>query len=189
MRARIIRLHHKTVEKLLRVKKEAEADGAYRVARRIHAVLLNHDALTSGDIALLLKTPRSRVSEWLKNYDQYGLEGLLEGQRSGRPAQLTADQKTLLSDIVESRPVAYGFPSGVWTSPMIARVMEDEFGVSYHPGHVRKLLYELGFSVQRPKRLLARADAAKQSRWRRYTYPRIKKKPKPRKRRSSTKTK
>ena len=29
--------HYKTAEKLLRLKKEAEVDGAYRVARRIHA--------------------------------------------------------------------------------------------------------------------------------------------------------
>ena len=189
MRARIIQLHHKTAEKLFRFKKEAEADGAYRVARRIHAVLLNHDALTSGDISLLLKTPRSRVSEWLKNYERYGLDGLLEGHRSGRPPQLNTKQKTSLSDIIESGPVAYGYLSGVWTSPMIARVMKEEYGVAYHPGHVRKLLYQLGFSVQRPKRVLARADPTKQSRWRRYTYPNLKKRPTRKKRHSSTKTK
>ncbi len=48
MRVRILDLHPKTVKKLLRLKKEAESDGVYRVARRIHAVLLNHDLYTSG---------------------------------------------------------------------------------------------------------------------------------------------
>jgi len=61
---------------------------------------------------------------------------------------------------------------------MIGRVVEDEFGVVFHPGHVRKLLAAIGFSVQRPRRLLARADATAQARWRRRTYPNIKKKPK-----------
>jgi hypothetical protein len=37
--------------------------------------------------------------------------------------------------------VAYGLDNGVWTSPMIAWVMEEEFGIKYHPGHVRKLLH------------------------------------------------
>ena len=60
---------------------------------------------------------------------------------------------------------------------MIARVIAEEFGVSYHPGHVRKLLEEMGFSVQRPQRVLARADPAAQARWRRRTYPNLKKKP------------
>ncbi len=50
-------------------------------------------------------------------------------------------------------------------------------GTAYHPGHVRKLLHTMGFSVQRPRRVLARADAAAQDRWRRHTYPNLKEKP------------
>ena len=45
---------------------------------------------------------------------------------------------------------------------MIAWVIEEEFGTVYHPGHVRKLLHDLGFSVQRPRRMLARADRHQQ---------------------------
>jgi transposase len=60
---------------------------------------------------------------------------------------------------------------------MIAWVIEEEFGVQYHPGHVRKLLHAWGFSVQRPRRILARADVAAQDRWRRRIYPNLKKKP------------
>jgi len=175
MRARKLDLHPMTVKKLLRLRKEAEADGVYRVARRIHAVLLNHDGHTSGQIAHLLKAPRSRVSEWLRDYERYGEEGLLEGARSGRPREMTARDEQSLVDIIDSGPVAYGFLSGVWTSPMVARVIEDEFGISYHPGHVRRLLHRLGFSVQRPRRTLARADARQRDRWRRYTYPNLKK--------------
>jgi len=177
MKPRMVHLHHKTVEKLFRLKKEAEVDGAYRVARRIHTVILNHEGKTSGDIANMLKTPRSRVSEWLKNYEYYGYEGLLEGYRPGRPAQLMEQQRSVLCDIIDSGPVAYGFLSGVWTSPMIARVVEQEFAVSYHAGHVRRLLRQLGFSVQRPRRTLARANPEKQGRWHRYTYPKAKESP------------
>jgi len=101
----------------------------------------------------------------------------LEGYRSGRPSELAQEQRQQLGDILDSGPVAYGLDNGVWTSPMIARVIEEQFGVIYHPGHVRKLLHTLGFSVQRPRRVLARADAAAQDRWHRRTYPQIKKKP------------
>jgi transposase len=177
MLPRLIQLHPKTYQRLARLRREAESDGAYRVAKRLHAVLLNADGHSSGRIAEILKAPRSRASEWLANYETHGEEGLLEGQRSGRPAELSQSQRTELGDIIESGPVAYGLDSGVWTSPMIGRVVEDEFGVAYHPGHVRKLLTAIGFSLQRPRRLLARADADLQARWRRRTYPNIKKKP------------
>ena len=176
MRARILRLHYKTTEKLRRLRKEAEQDGAYRVAKRIHAVLLNNDGRTSGEITEILDSPLSRVSQWLRDYEEQGYEGLLEGYRSGRIPKLSEEQKVFLGDIIDSGPVAYGFLSGVWNSTMITRVIEEEFNITYHPGHVRKLLYQLGFSVQRPKRLLAKADREKQDRWHRYTYPAIKKK-------------
>lgn len=176
MQARSLQLHHRTLDKLIRDKKESEKEGAYRVSRRIHAVLLNHDGKTSGEIASLLQSPRSSVSEWLKRYEEQGYGGLLEGHRSGRPSGLSDDHKMILGDILDSGPVAYGFTGGVWTSPMIAQVIQDEFELGYHPGHVRKILAQIGFSVQRPKRLLARADPKAQNKWTRYTYPLIKKK-------------
>lgn len=175
---RLLRVHPKTQARLERERREAERDGAYRVATRIHAILLNARGYTSGRIAELLNAPRSKVTDWLVNYESYGLDGVLEGQRSGRPPRLEGRQRTALADIIDSGPVAYGLDTGVWTSPMIARVITEEFGVTYHPGHVRKLLTQLGFSVQRPKRVLARADRTAQDRWHRYTYPSLKKKPK-----------
>jgi len=34
---------------------------------------------------------------------------------------------------------------GVWTSPIIGLIIQDEFQVSYHQGHVRKILNRAGF--------------------------------------------
>jgi transposase len=178
MIARLLRLHPKTYDRLIHLRKQAERDGAYRVAKRLQAVVLNSEGRTSGELAEILKAPRSRVSEWLSLYAAHGVEGLLEGQRSGRPRTLSESQQEQLADLLDSGPVAYGLDTGVWTSPMIAWVIEEEFGIKFHPGHVRKILHRLGYSVQRPRRRLARAKAWEQDRWHRYTYPNLKKKPK-----------
>jgi transposase len=175
MRARYVQLSSKEAQNLAALKKEAERDGASRVAKRIHAVLLNHHEHSSSEIATILDAPRSKVSLWLGQYEEFGWEALLEGHRSGRPRQLDAEQRQGLCDILDSGPVAYGFVSGVWTSPMIARVIQEEYQVNYHPGHVRRLLKDLGFSVQRPRKRLAKGDPVMQDRWQRYTYPRLKK--------------
>ncbi len=100
----------------------------------------------------------------------------MEGRRSGRPGRLSDFDKILLCDIIDSGPIAYGYVSGLWTSIRITDVIHQEFGVRYHPGHVRKLLKEFGFSVQSPKRVLARADKEKQAKWTKEIYPDIKKK-------------
>jgi transposase len=177
MTPRFVRLHPRTKNRLLTIQREAAADGAHRVATRIHAVLLNHDENTSGEIAKTLKVSLSGVSEWLKIYSEQGIDGLMEGRRSGRPCLLSDVDKILLCDIIDSGPIAYGYISGLWTSIRIADVIENEFGIRYHSGHVRKLLADFGFSVQSPKRVLALADKEKQARWTSETYPTIKKKP------------
>lgn len=159
------------------MQREAAADGAHRVATRIHAVLLNHDKNTSGEIAKVLKVSLCGVSEWLKIYSEQGVDGLMEGRRSGRPSFLSELDKILLCDIIDSGPIAFGYVSGLWTSIRIAEVIETEFGIRYHPGHVRKLLADFGFSVQSPKRVLALADKEKQAKWISETYPNVKKKP------------
>ncbi len=164
MLPRLLHLHPAICRRLTRLSKEAERDGAYRVAKRLQAVVLNAEGRTSGELAAVLKAPRSKISEWLARYQVQGVEGLLEGYRSGRPPGLNREQRQQLADLLDSGPVAYGLDNGVWTSPMIAWVIEEEFGVTYHPGHVRKLLHRLGFSMQRPRRVLARANVAEQDR-------------------------
>jgi hypothetical protein len=56
-----LHLHPKTYERLVRLHKEAERSGAYRVAKRLQAIVLNSEGCTSGELALILKAPRSKV--------------------------------------------------------------------------------------------------------------------------------
>jgi transposase len=115
---------------------------------------------------------------WIDQWNRYGKEGLLEGHRSGRPTGLSQEERERLCDILDSGPVAYGLETGIWTSPLVRYIIEEEFGLRYHAGHVRKLLRQLGYSMQRPTTRLVQADAEQHRKWVRYTYPNLKKTPK-----------
>jgi hypothetical protein len=43
--------------------------------------------------------------------------------------ELTSAQWKQLDDILDSGPVSYGLHTGIWTSPMIAWVIDEEFGI------------------------------------------------------------
>lgn len=167
----------RTLVRLKALRQAAQTDRAVRVALRLEAIMLSVQGLTTGQIAGALQVDRTRVHAWIGAWNEYGDEGLLEGHRSGRPALLNARQREQLADILDSGPVAHGLNTGVWTSPLIAQVIAEEFAVSYHPGHVRHLLKDLNFSVQRPKTRLVQADPKKQNRWIRFTHPNLKKTP------------
>jgi transposase len=177
MRPVFARGDEQTAKLLLEMRKEALKDQESRVAQRFHAIALSIEGYTTQRIAQALKVHRSTVPLWIEHWNQEREHGLLEGHRSGRPRGLSPAQQEQLRDILDSGPVAYGLETGIWTSPVIRRVIGREFGVDYHPGHVRKLLKQLGYSVQRPTTRLVQAEPTAKNRWVRYTYPRLKKKP------------
>jgi transposase len=146
----------RTLQRIKVLRQAAQTDKAPRVALRLEAIMLSLKGQTTGQIAQGLQVDRTRVHAWIGAWNEHGDEGLLEGHRSGRPALLSATQREQLADILDSGPVAHGLNTGVWTSPLIAQVIAEEFDVRYHPGHVRHLLKGLNFSVQRPKTRLSR---------------------------------
>jgi transposase len=154
-------------------------DQAPRVAQRLHGIVLSLEGHAPPQIAHLLKVHRSTVPLWIERWNHHGDEGLWEGLRPGRPARLDPKQRETLGDILDSGPVAYGLETGIWTSPLIAQIIREEFGQDYHPGHVRKLLRQLGYSRQRPTTRLVQADLRQKRKWVRSTYPNLKKTPKP----------
>jgi transposase len=106
-----------------------------------------------------------------------GIAGLVTETAPGPLPKLAAAQKDELAALVDAGPLAAGYQSGVWTGPMVGDLIERLFGVRYHKHNVPRLLHELGFSIQRPRKRLARADVEAQATWLRETFPSIKKKP------------
>lgn len=131
------------------------------------------------DLAAELGVTRGSVNRWLQWYEAMGIDGLLTGIAPGAAPRLTDAQRAELTATIEAGPLAAGYQSGVWTGPMIGDLIEQRFTVRYHNHHVPRLLHQLGFSVQRPRKRLARADALAQEYWLRERLPAIKKKPLP----------
>jgi len=165
----------KVTRKLEKLLDQAVKDRVPKVLLRIQGILLSVEGKTTGEIAHTLRVHRSTVPLWIQNWNEHGVESFPEGHRSGRPAGLSHRQRAVLADIINSGPVAAGFNTGIWTSPLIAQVIAEEFSQTYHPGHVRKLLKQMSYSVQRPIASLVQADLAQQRKWVRYTYPNLKK--------------
>lgn len=147
------------------------------VWRRCRAVLGYIEGRRVVEMAAELGVTRGSVNRWLQWYEAMGVEGLLTGKAPGPAPKLTVAQRAELTVLIEDGPRVAGYSSGVWTGPMVGDLIAQRFGVRYHNHHVPRLLHELGFSVQRPRKRLARADQEAQAIWLRERFPAIKKKP------------
>lgn len=128
------------------------------VWRRARAVLGYIEGSSVVDLATELEVTRGSVNRWLRWYETLGVSGLLTERPPGPMPKLDAEQRQELTALIEAGPQAAGYSSGVWTGPMIGDLIAGRFGVQYHNHHVPRLLHALGFSVQRPRRRLARVD-------------------------------
>jgi len=163
-------VHHR---KLAKKRKDLET----RV--RLRAILLVHAGNTLDQVAEILEVARSTVQRWVNNYRNRGTSGLIfQGPHKGRMPRLTLDQKRELAGIIREGPEKSGLDTGVWTSPIIADLVKRRLKVSYSPSQIRRILHDLGFSVQYPRQMLSKADKKRQATWLEEELPEIKKKPK-----------
>jgi transposase len=95
----------------------------------------------------------------------------------GRPVKLTAGHRARLEQVLRQGAQAHGFLTDLWTLPRLATVLERQTGVRVHPGHLWRVLGAMGWSVQRPEKRAVQRDEAAIARWRRHTWPALKKSP------------
>jgi len=152
---------------------EAKSYGVAEVVLRIRGLIMVARQHPYREVAACLGVTIGSVSNWVRQYEQEGAAGLFTKARPGRPAELTEEELLLLDDLVDAGALASGFPNDLWDVRRVAAVIRSHFCVSYHPHHVAKLLRARGFSVQKPQRVLALADAAAQYRWETVIKPQI----------------
>jgi transposase len=157
----------------------------WKEARRLQAWHLKHRGWPQRQIAQALGVSEGAVSQWMARARDIGPEALRRRPPPGAPRRLSADQLARLPELLHRGPAAYGFRGELWTRPRVAAIIRLEFGVSYHPRHVGRLLAAIRWSPQKPARRARQRDEAAIVRWRDETWPAIQKGPRPGSRRSS----
>ncbi len=93
-----------------------------RAAQRARIVLLAAEGASNRDIAAMVGLHYNQVGMWRSRYDEFGLAGLEDGERPGRPPVYDHDDVLLLVKTVTEPP-----PDGAtrWTMEALAETMAD----------------------------------------------------------------
>ena len=145
--------------------------------RRFQAIRLLDKGLNQSEVARRVKVVRQTVARWVSQYRQQGAESLKRAGRAGRKPRLSGADRKRLEELLLQGPEAIGYETPLWTCPRVAHLIEREFGVRYHEGHVWKVLVSLGWSPQRPTGKARERNEAGIRTWKKKTWPAIKKKP------------
>src|SRR5215471_13828247 len=144
--------------------------------RRYQAVRLFDKNLNNSEIGRRLKVSNQTVSRWRKEYQEGGNVALRRAGRAGRLPCLNEADKARLIELLLQGPERLGYETPLWTCPRVADLIEQNFGVDYHPGHVWRILRQLNWSVQQPVGRALERDEARIDEWKNKRWPEIKKK-------------
>jgi transposase len=145
--------------------------------RRYRAIRLFEQGRNQSEIARQVKVVRQTVARWVGQYRTRGQSGLQKAGRAGRKPRLSEKQRQELRKLLLAGPEQLGYETPLWTCPRVAHLIEQQFGVRYHEGHVWKLLVRLGWSPQRPEGRARERNQEQIQHWKKKGWPALKKKP------------
>jgi transposase len=149
----------------------------WREGRRLRALELKERGWKQTQIADALGVTEGAVSQWMKRAREEGVEGLRHKPPPGATPRLSDQERARLPELLAQGAEAHGFRGEVWTCERVATLIRREFGVSYHPAHVSRLLKALRHTLQKPQRRANQRDEEAIDNWKEKEWPSLKKGP------------
>lgn len=143
-------------------------------AMRLRAVQRVQDGESPEGVCQAFGVSRAAIYNWLAMYRAGGWHALRAKPIPGRPRTLTGSQlRWIYRTVTLKNPLQLKFAFALWTRAMIAKLIQDRFGVRLSVASVGRLLAQLGLSVQRPLYVAYEQNPALVEKWLRRQYPQI----------------
>lgn len=133
------------------IKSQLRKDEKFSQGVRLYAVYQIKLGRKAEELEELYNVSHKSICNWVHSYNRYGVKGLKDKLRSGRPSRLDDDQQKKLKETINDKPEKFGYVSGVWSGPLVIDYIQNAFGVLYKKAQVYNLLRRLGFTFQRGK--------------------------------------
>ena len=128
-----------------------------RLADRIKAVVMLHHGFTYEQIAQALFLDEVTLRRYVQQFQEQGIDGLLECRYAGGVSSLTVVQEHQLTTFLDKNTQR--------TAKEIQEHIHTAYRIRYSVIGVTKLLHRLGFSYKKPKSVPGKADAKRQARF------------------------
>lgn len=109
-------------------------------------------------VATILKRDYDTILEWVKAYNENGLQGLNSDKPSGRPSSLAAEQQDEVKNTIKMSPRNLGLKFSNWNCKNLAWWIFKKFHIKLGREAVRLLLHKLGFVLIKPSYKYVLAD-------------------------------
>lgn len=142
------------------LRKRARYASDRAAAARMLAIANALEGMTRADAARLAGMERQALRDAVVRYNAEGLAGLHNRPHRGPASRLTNEQHEQLRQMVLDGPDPQTSGLSAWTLSDLAHAVAARWGVTYHAGHMSKLMRKLGLSRQKARPSHPNADPA-----------------------------
>jgi transposase len=129
-----------------------------RYDHRLHGLLLVAGGQSCQQVAETFGENPRTVQRWVKRFEEYGLEGLREGERPGRPATLDAKQWAALGRDMRHTPAEFGHAAHLWDGKLLSEHLRQRYGVTLGVRQCQRIFGQMGFRLRKPRPQVAQSD-------------------------------
>jgi transposase len=134
-----------------------------RYDHRLHSVSLVAAGMPCEGVAALFgDSPRS-VANWVRRFDRHGLAGLAEGNHSGRPGRLSAEQMEEVRGLLRQPPPQAGLKANLWDGKTLAQCLRERYQIQLGVRQCQRLFHQLDLRYRLPRPAVAKADPHRQA--------------------------
>lgn len=142
---------------------------------RLWAVQKAKEGMSVPEIAAFFNKGVSTVYQWIALEKEQGQDALKRSYPE-REGKLDEESWQQVEQMIQGSALDYGFEEDFWSLPRIKYLIQKEFGVSYHEGHLSKVMNQRGFSWQVPIRRHPKSNEEEKRTWVNEELPRLEKK-------------
>jgi len=142
-----------------------------RYDHRLHGVLLVAQGMSCPEVSRLLGDAPRTVEYWVRRFEDKGLAGLVEGERSGRPRRLNDKQLEEINLALRQTPEFVGITSGLGDGKGMAAFIKKRYGVTLGVRQCQYMFKSFGFRRRKPHPLIARTDPELQEAYKKTPKP------------------
>ena len=161
----------------LAIQQEIARSEESRYDHRLHGILLVSNGISCYRVAEWLGQNPVTIQRWVNRFEADGFAGLQEGERHGRPRRLNETQWEAVDRDLRRSPRELGYAQNLWDGKLLAHHLAEAYGVDVGVRQCQRMFRQLGFRLRKPRPVIAKADPAAQTAYKKTTQTRPRRKP------------
>ncbi|MHA1729875.1 MAG: helix-turn-helix domain-containing protein [Promethearchaeota archaeon] len=114
-------------------------------------------------IGSLLRVSPQTVGNWVRQWNELGVEGLTIKKPTGRPSTLSGEEVNEFISIIELNPREYGYNFSTWTLKKMKVFIKDKFNHSLDLSSISRILKQNDMVRIIPRPMPAKGDPKKKN--------------------------